>query len=523
MKLKFVPLDLFGRHVFVPPASIVMSSFVLALPIVTWTLWFAFWPAALYAAGSNFLTTPMTGPEQLYVTVMAMGLLAPAVEKSAPEPRHGRQSERDPQKSPHAGEQDLTKIAYQDALTALRNRRGLEEDFDVIFRNGFHLKTRAALILLDLDRFKFINDTLGHHAGDEILKQLADRIRQIAGDNQVCYRLGGDEFVILWIGAPSFAKVDEFCKLIKSALRSPYNLDSSNVESGGSIGVTWQNADDSNLGQLLKRADLALYKAKGDAGTAHRFYCGQMEIESGRKREINMELRQLILKSDFSLSYHPMAYVSNLAVDYLKVSASANNGHEDILLAQDYLHELRDSGLNIQFERAQLERAVADMVQSNRRYILVLEMSVEQLLDRTFTSYISDLLQDNDVEANRILLVFNQLTHPEKHDLVQKNVRELLALGLRIGSTNLDIHNFAMPNENRLSRRYLMLARNWSSKIASDPNAMQLLGNLVRLAEGTGQRVMLDGIDYKQQVRVLQEFPNLILKGEIAGIVRDQI
>lgn len=521
MKLKMVPLGLFGHHVFVPPACRNMSLCVLALHVAVWGIWFVCGIDMLHLAGGSYHANPVALSNEPDLLWLAMGLLAPTLnqfersEKNAHAPL--------PDQAAPQRQQELTKIAYQDALTGLRNRRGLEEDFALIFRDGFHLKTRAALILLDLDRFKFINDTLGHHAGDEILKQLADRIRDIAGHNQVCYRLGGDEFVILWIGAPSFEKVDEFCKLIKTALREPYSLENSDVESGGSIGITWQNADDRSLGELLKRADLALYKAKSDAGTAHRFYCGQMEIESGRKREINANLREMILKCAFKLSYHPMAFVSNLAVDYLKVGASANSGHEDILQAQDYVHELRDSGLNIQFERAQLQQAIADMVRSERRYILVLDMSVEQLLDRTFTSYLSDLLQENNVEASRLLLVFNQLTHPEKRDLVQKNVRELLTLGIRIGSTNLDIHNFAMPNEQRLNRRYLMLSRNWSSKIASDPNAMQLLGNLIRLAEGTGQRVMLDGIDYHQQAKVLQEFPNLILKGEIAGPVKDRV
>lgn len=518
MKLKMVPLALLGRHVFVPPACRVMSLCTLALLLATWGLWFVCGIDMLDLARSSYDTYQIVLSHEPEILWLAMGLLAPIPDQfeHSDKNAYGRTADKVAPKH----HEELTKIAYQDALTGLRNRRGLEEDFALILRDGFHLKTRAALILLDLDRFKFINDTLGHHAGDDILKQLAGRIRDITGENQVCYRLGGDEFVILWIGAPSFEKVDEFCKLIKTALRKPYSLENSDVESGGSIGITWQNSDDGSLGELLKRADLALYKAKSDAGTAHRFYCGQMEIESGRKREINTNLRQMILKCAFKLSYHPMAYVSNLAVDYLKVSASASSGHEDILLAQDYLHELRDSGLNIQFERAQLQQAIDDMVRSDRRYIVVLDMSVEQLLDRTFTSYISDLLQDNSIEASRLLLVFNQLTHPEKRDLVQKNVRELLTLGIRIGSTNLDIHNFATPNEQRLSRRYLMLSRNWSSKIASDPNAMQLLGNLVRLAEGTGQRVMLDGIDYHQQTKVLQEFPDLILKGEIAGPIK---
>lgn len=518
MKLKRVPLGFWGRNVRVRPAFMVLGVVVFALSVIAWSA-FLFPNVSIMASYSFELfrawpDSPVGSGD--LVSLASFAMAAATTNDAVILPNDAADRAISPQ-------DDLARIAYHDALTGLRNRRGLDEDFNAILSDGFHLKTRAALILLDLDRFKFINDTLGHDAGDHILIELAKRIQTITNEHQICYRLGGDEFVILWVGAPSYAKLEEFCKSIKTALREPYSLENSTVESGGSIGVTWQNPDDHSLGALLKRADLALYKAKGDAGTAHRFYCGQMEIESGRKRDIHAQLRDMILTSKFDLKYQPIAKATNLKQDYCYVKASTSAEAQDWLLSQEYTDELYASGLNVQFERAILEQVVSAMKGANSRRSLVLDMSVDQLIDRTFTSYITDLLQDSDIEASRLLFVFDQFGHSEKHDLVQKSLKELMTIGIAIGSRNLDMQASTLSGSPRAKRRYLVLSRHWSSKIASDDNALQLLNNLVRLAHGIGQSVILDGIDYPAQLKVLQDLPSMMIRGEMAGRVRDHI
>lgn len=482
MKLKWFPLGLKVRDVYAQPALLFLGLLaVVALSVMT--------------GGFSMSDAGLQGPEMLFASML------PAVSfKKAPESL-----------------EQLEAIAYRDSLTGLRNRRGLWDDIEALQAGEFLRDKRAALLLIDLDRFKFINDTLGHDAGDQMLISLSERLIGLCDGDKYCYRLGGDEFLIVWNGGPSFIDVDVFCSKLKDALNHPYKIDRSHVEGGGSIGITWEREGDKDVGSMLKRADMALYKAKSVAGSSHRFFCGQMEEETRRRRQLEVELRNLIIASDFKLQYVPTAYASDLTVSHIAVDVSGLKTQFGSLSDQQHVDALIETGLIVQLDRAVLERAFSDISIWNNRYTVIIELHSNQLLDPTFLTYFTELLEEYRISGNKLILAFDTLDKPENRKLVNASLDGLKGLGVRIASHGFggDISNFSaglMPQN-----RYLILGKKWVENIAHDETASELLNNLIRLAACMNLNIILDGVEYADQVQCLAQHSGLLIKGDLVG------
>lgn len=485
MKLKRFPSEMNVRNVFARLTTIVLSMSVLA---------------ALFSVVSGFGMGELgTQDTQFLLASLAFPLKFEPVER----------------KSDEDFLSNLQTIAFLDPLTGLKNRRGLEGQISSILSEEFDPQNRVAVMLLDLDRFKFVNDTFGHDAGDQILRDLAQRLRNlIDGDpDMTCYRLGGDEFLILWAGGPSFTEVDAFCNAVKRCLLEPHFIDRSEIEGGGSVGVTWQNKTDTQLGMMLKRADMALYKAKSVPGSAHRFFCKQLEIETQNKRDTEDVVRAIVVEQSFDIKYEPIAYADDLELNHFEVNVLKQGFDSHLLANEEYVDALNETSLIIPFNRVVLEGVIQDMAAWNKQSKAVINMSSTQLLDPNFVPYLSQALCKNKIEGNRIVIAFDTLERTENPELIETNLRGLSDLGVRIASYGFggDISNFIAGEET--NNKYLILKENWLKSVTEDASSFELLKNLIRLAQGLGLRIIVQGVETAAQVKHLSSLPNVLVKG----------
>lgn len=495
MKLKWFPSEMNVRNVLARLTMIVLSIGVLA---------------ALFSVVSGFGVGDWgTSDPQFFLASLAFPLKFEPVE----------------QKSDEDFLSNLRRIAFLDPLTGLRNRRGLEDRISSILEEGFDPQKRTAVMLLDLDRFKFINDTFGHDAGDQILRDLARRLRDLISDNPdlTCYRLGGDEFLILWSGGPSFAQVDAFCNGVKRCLSEPHFIDRSEIKGGGSVGITWRNEIDTELGMMLKRADMALYKAKLVPGSAHRFFCKQIETEMQKKREIEEVVRAIVVERSFDVRYEPIAYADDLKVNYFEVNILRQGFDCHLLDNEEYVDALNETGLIVPFNRVVLEHLVQDIAAWNKQSKAVINMSSSQLLDPNFVSYLSQTLCSNKVEPNQIAIAFDTLERTENPELIETNLRGLVDLGVRIASYGLggDISKVIAGEETK--HKYLILKENWVKDVTEDANSFELLENLIKLSQGLGLRVIVQGVDTGAQIKHLSKLPHVLVKGSVVDKVNSPV
>jgi diguanylate cyclase (GGDEF)-like protein/PAS domain S-box-containing protein len=206
----------------------------------------------------------------------------------------------------HQGQRDASRLAKYDSLTGLTNRHHMENRL-IATLSAFKLAKRScAIMLIDLDRFKQVNDTLGHPAGDELLKQVAKRLERVLEKNCEIGRLGGDEFQIILPDSDDRGRLGEIGAAIISAISQPYLIEGGRCVIGASVGIAIAPYDGVNADELVRSADLALYASKGGGRGQFRFYSSDLHSEAERRRLIEEDLRDALHKDQIRLAYQPI-------------------------------------------------------------------------------------------------------------------------------------------------------------------------------------------------------------------------
>ncbi|USI74443.1 putative bifunctional diguanylate cyclase/phosphodiesterase [Sphingomonas morindae] len=206
----------------------------------------------------------------------------------------------------HRSAERMDRMARFDALTSLANRAHVIEALGEALRVGHQNGRRSTLMLIDLDRFKQINDTLGHPIGDRLLIEVAERLRRLASDEDVCGRLGGDEFAVVVPDASDRDRVEALAETIVTTLSAPYDIDGHRLHIGASVGSATAPRDGRTVETLLRNADLALYRAKDDGRGVHRRYEPQLHAAAENRRRIEAGLREAIERGELRLAYQPI-------------------------------------------------------------------------------------------------------------------------------------------------------------------------------------------------------------------------
>ncbi|MGQ2929789.1 MAG: EAL domain-containing protein [Sphingopyxis sp.] len=202
--------------------------------------------------------------------------------------------------------EDASRLAMYDSLTGLANRFNISKKLDTTLAAFTQQQRSCAIMLLDLDRFKQVNDTLGHPAGDALLKQVAERLLKIVGDKEMVSRLGGDEFQIILPDVEDRGKLGDMASDIINSLSQPYSVEGSRCIIGASIGVAISPFDGDNSDNLVRNADLALYAAKGNGRGRFSFYSSDLHQSAEDRRALEEDLRDALARGEMELSYQPI-------------------------------------------------------------------------------------------------------------------------------------------------------------------------------------------------------------------------
>jgi diguanylate cyclase (GGDEF)-like protein len=442
--------------------------------------------AGMAHAGRDFLASPM-GLAALAAPLAVTGLVAGLGY------RHDRLARQI--RSERAATEQLRRAAYHDSLTGLRNRHALNEDVERIISTKADTSVPAALLLFDLDRFKYINDTMGHAVGDLVLKTLADRLLAYCMPGQQVYRLGGDEFVLLWEKAPGSKTISSFCDGLTAYVFQPVDSPVGRVDTAGSIGSALTDPDVSNLSDLLKRADIALYHAKETSGSSHSAFTLEMQSAHRQRQQMETSMREGIANGEFHLDYRPVVKASTLSVSGFSVRLRWSQADRDDLLQEDFMPTAEDSGLILPLGKWMLERALTDA--KNWRYSadITLPVSAVELRDPSFAGTVILALDRIGFEPGR--LVFDVEPNATKHEggIVLANLEQLRKKGVRIAVSELaaSIAGLSMVRAFPVDSVCLDLSRIRS--LAGAQRLDQMLTLFLQLASTVETPVTLTGVD----------------------------
>ncbi|MGY6502489.1 MAG: putative bifunctional diguanylate cyclase/phosphodiesterase [Acidimicrobiales bacterium] len=412
--------------------------------------------------------------------------------------------------SRHDTEIDLRDRATTDPLTGVANRRVLRDHMEQALRRLERHGGHVALLFLDIDRFKHVNDTIGHRAGDAVLTQLADRLRSLLRAEDTVARLGGDEFVVLVEDVDDAGHANALADRIVAAVRAPFTVDGHDLACTVSIGVTVTDDAHSNPDDLLEEADLALYRAKNDGRDRADTFDDALRRRALSRLGLAGIVRRAVSDERMSVVYRPVVDLRTRTIAAVEATSRIWDPDRGIFLPTDRLADRLDhAALLAPVEEWHLEAAVdqaaawRDAVAPARVPVIAVKLSARQLADPHLVPNVLDALDRRHLSPHALQL---EVTEPVMLDAVTASIDRLATLrqaGVAVVLDGFGSGHASLSYLRRLPLDQVALDRSLVAPAGHDDTERAVLRSIVELCHALGLVVVADGVDDQHQLDAL--------------------
>ncbi|MHB2206827.1 sensor domain-containing phosphodiesterase [Methylobacterium sp. CM6257] len=403
-------------------------------------------------------------------------------------------------------EQRVAHIARHDALTGLLNRTRFRECFDEILAGLDSCGRHCALLYLDLDRFKTVNDTLGHLAGDALLREVAGRFRSVISDHDMVGRLGGDEFVVLQVsGAGQSAEAAALAERLVGILNRPITIEGDSIEIGVSIGIALAPQDGLDADTLTKRADRALYRAKAEGRNTHRFYEAVMDETAEEKRRLELDLRGALGRGEFEVHYQPIVGAADGRASGAEALVRWRHPKRGLVSPADFIPLAEETGLIVPLGEWVLRTACAEAVGWPDEMRVAVNVSAVQFRHAQVAEMVCSALVSSGLPARRLEIEITESVLMQDGADVTDALHRLRAIGVRTSLDDFGTGYSSLSYLRRFPFHKLKVDRSFIQALA-DPGTRSIVRAIVSLGHGLGMTVTAEGVETVDQLeRVRKE------------------
>ncbi len=399
----------------------------------------------------------------------------------------------------------IADLAFKDPLTELRNRRAFNQALADVLADR---RARGAVILVDLDHFKDVNDALGHDAGDALLVEIAHRLKLAVRDEDVVARLGGDEFALILEGRRTRDEVTAIAARITQALQTPISFAGHEIHAGGSLGITCFPADGRDPETLLKNADIALYRSKATGRRTFRFFEAAMRAHALAKLELTTEIRHGLDRDEFGVVFQPVVTIEGRRPRGFEALLRWRHPTRGLLAPAAFLDAAEDAGL-VPALGAVVIHAVARQIAAWRRShdwtgVVALNIAAGQARDPSFVTNLLGVLADQGVPPESIEIEITENVLLADDDRIEATIRELRHAGLSVALDDFGTGFASLTHLKRFPVDILKIDMSFVAEIDTDPDSATIARAIVNLAHSLQMRVVAEGIENEAQLAALQ-------------------
>ncbi len=401
-------------------------------------------------------------------------------------------------------------LAHFDEMTALPNRALFNQILNHAMKSAHRRQQKMAVMFVDLDRFKNINDTFGHSAGDQALREFAERMRSCLRENDTVARMGGDEFYVLieeLAGGEIAAGVAG--KILEEASR-PFYVDQQECHLSASIGIAIFPDDGVDAGALLKNADIAMYRAKSDGKNAYRFYSASKNTHSVAKLALESQLRRAIENQELVLHYQPKVDVFTGRINGVEALVRWQHPELGLLPPQHFIPLAEETRLIIPLSKQILRDACQDACiinqASNYPVRVAVNLSARQLDDEQFPDAIERLLAQTGLDADLLQLELTESMVMDNPEQAVEIMNRLRAIGVRLDIDDFGTGYSSLAYLKRFPVYSLKIDRSFIQDIPTGPNDTAITQAIIAMAHSMGMRVVAEGVERKEQAEALRQF-----------------
>jgi diguanylate cyclase (GGDEF)-like protein/PAS domain S-box-containing protein len=419
-----------------------------------------------------------------------------------------------------AHEQRIDYLAHHDALTGLANRRQLQKHAAHMLARARRGDAGAALLLIDLDRFKHINDGLGHDIGDLLLVEVGGRLNTAVRASDVVARLGGDEFVVLLEGIADPNEVAPLAEKIRVALASPYEIAGHVLHTSPSIGIGLCPANGENLESLLKAADIAMYQVKAAQRNGWRFFEQKMDDAVRKRHQLEVDLRAALAASQFALHYQPQFDIGGARVIAWEALLRWNHPAHGEVPPDEFIPLAEESGLIVPIGAWVLETACRDAVawsaMRGGEENVAVNVSAKQIEHGDFVAVLSAILERTGLPARRLELELTESTLFGNTPHMRETLESLRALGVRLTLDDFGTGYSTLAGLTHFSVDRLKIDRGFTANLDKAGNAT-IVAAIVALAAALKLDVIAEGVETCEQLAFLMDKGCLLAQGFLCG------
>jgi diguanylate cyclase (GGDEF)-like protein len=398
------------------------------------------------------------------------------------------------------------KIAYMalhDALTDLPNRSMLYEQLRQMLarsKRGEH----SAVLYLDLDHFKDVNDVHGHSVGDLLLKSVADRLRQCVRDADTVARLGGDEFAIMQVGASQPMDATSLASRLIEVIGAPYQLGGHQVVVELSIGIALAPDDGQDPEQLLRNADLALYRAKSDGRGLYRFFEPGMDARMQARRRLEIDLRKAIANDEFELFYQPLVSMRTECVTGFEALIRWNHPERGLIPPLDFITVAEETGLIVPIGEWVLRQACAEAAVWPREMRIAVNLSPVQFKNKGLLTSVISALAASGLSPTRLELEITESVLLQDADATLAVLHELRGLGVRISMDDFGTGYSSLSYLRKFPFDKIKIDKSFIFDMSDDGDSLAIVRAVIAMGSSLGIATTAEGVETPQQFKQLK-------------------
>lgn len=412
----------------------------------------------------------------------------------------------------------IDRMARFDSLTGLPNRQQINETLAKALEHSAQWKSRCAFMMIDLDRFKAVNDTLGHPVGDRLLELVANRLRSIMTNNELCGRLGGDEFAVVVRDVPDTSYLDTLANQIITSLSRPYEVDQQTLYIGASVGSATAPRDARTVETMIRSADLALYRSKDKGGNIHYAYEPGLHVQAEERRVIEIALRKALERGEFTLNYQPVVTANEGAIDGFEALIRWTNPDLGSVSPAKFIPIAEDARLIGQIGEWVLRTACHEAMNWPSNIRVAVNVSAEQLADPNFVSAVVSALSHSGLPPRRLELEVTESVFVRDGGGAAQMLDQLLGLGIRLSLDDFGTgySSLGYLRETRFST--IKVDRSFVQGAAHNKaESLAIIRAVVAMADSLGMSTTAEGAETEAEVEMIRNLGCKKIQGYYFG------
>ena len=408
-------------------------------------------------------------------------------------------------------------MALRDTLTGLANRKAFMESLSERVKSPIDAERRFALLFLDLDRFKSVNDSLGHPIGDALLRKVAGRLENTLGPGDIVARLGGDEFAIIQVAGPQPGSADTLAARLVDLLGRAYVLEGHYLHIGVSIGIALSSEGDTSADILLKNADVALYRAKADGRGRHRFFEPGMYDRIQARRSLELDLRRALAFKELQLAFQPQISLATNSIVGFEALIRWNHPTRGIVSPAEFIPIAEDTGIIVPISEWVLRTACCTAMDWPADITVAVNLSPVQFRSGRLLESVTAALAHSGLEPNRLDLEITEGSLLEGSHTVLRLVQGLRDLGVRVSMDDFGTGYSSLSYLQTFPFDKIKIDRSFVQGIDRKPDRLAILKAITAMADVLGMKTTAEGVETDAELACVRSVSCHEVQGFLTG------